>query len=203
MNRLGWLILFFGYQPPGELAPPPELDPLRVQKGLFLLDQVAVLPEDEAYDFKAHDYGPVSPQIYGDIDNLIAAHLLRQSKPGPNERYWYSQATDIGRTAANDLAQKADPRHLLYLEVIRSLLNELQFNEIVSGIYAAYPDYSVATTAPDLLPGSPGGAANELAKLFTPEEIRFRADTLLGMRQIEGGQYLTRDEMKSALKNGA
>jgi hypothetical protein len=172
-----------------------------MQKGLFLLWQVAALPHDEAYDFKPYDYGPVAPEIYSDTSFLLDAHLLRQTRQ--EAKFAYYRATSAGREAAADLAEGVNPRSLLQLEVIRSLLTELQFDQVVSAIYAAYPEYSVATIASDLLPGGRGGAHDDLAKLFTREEIRFRADTLWGMRQIERGQYVSRDQMASILKNGS
>jgi hypothetical protein len=202
VSRLGWLVLFAGYQPP-DGTDPPEISPLELQKGLFLLRQVAELSGDEVYDFEPYDYGPVSPEIYSDTRQVMAARLLHRSAAGPSCRFSYYRATHAGREVASELAREVNPQDLLYLEVIRSLLKELSFSEVVSAIYAAYPDYSVATTASDLLPSGPGAARKELATLFTPEEIRFRADTLLGMRQIERGKFLTRDQISSALKNGS
>ncbi len=204
MRCLDWLVLFTGYVPPGA-AEPPELSPVELQKGLFVLRHAVPLKDEEAYEFQAYDWGPVSAAIYDDIEELIATHLLRRTRPGSlTRRYYYYQATPIGQRVAAELAQTAGEDSLLCLEVIRSLLKELQFRQIVSAIYAAYPEYSVATTAPDLLPDGPGGARGELARLFTPAEIRWRADTLRGMREIERGQYVTRADLAGLLgRHGA
>jgi hypothetical protein len=201
MSRLDWFILFAGYVAPGTTEP-PELSPVEIQKGLFLLQQVAALSNAEAYDYQAYDWGPVAPEIYTDTNELLKTHLLAKSSQGPFGRFWYYQATPTGRQVAGYLAEDVRPDHLLYVEVIRTLLKQLKFDQIVSGIYAAYPEWAVATAAPDLLPDGAGGAQGELAKLFKPEEIRFRADTLRGMREIERGQYVTSQAMAGVLRHG-
>jgi hypothetical protein len=200
VSQLEWLILFVGYQAPGA-DEPPELDRLMLQKGLFLLRQAGAIPEQEAYDFRPDDFGPVSYQIYQDTDELLATHLLRETRQG-GPRWWYYQATPAGRAVAADLAQRASPRTLSRLEVVRGLLKQLPFNQIVSGIYATFPDYAVATTARDLLPDGSKAASKEIAELFRPDEICIRAEALLGMRQIERGEYVTREQMASVLRHG-
>ena len=202
MSRLDWLILFAGYVPAGTTEP-PEMTPLELQKGLFLLWQVVPLSGAEAYDFQAYDWGPVAPAIYADTDGLVQAHLLAKTRVAPTGRYSYFRVTRTGQATAAILAKRVRPSHLLYLEVIRGLLKQLRFDQIVSGIYAAYPDWAVATLAPDLLPNEPGGADGALATLFKPEEIRLRADALRGMREIEAGEYVTRAEMATVMQHGA
>jgi hypothetical protein len=51
VERADWLILLLGFK--GE-AENPELDPIRIQKGMFLLAHEAGLPNGERYDFSPH-----------------------------------------------------------------------------------------------------------------------------------------------------
>lgn len=70
---------------------------------------------------------------------------------------------------------------ILDLEVIRGLLAQLILTQTEGG-------HAI----------TPGGAA-----LFSPQEIRARAEALMGMRQIEHGEYVTRRDLVGAKEAGS
>ncbi|MBI4492258.1 MAG: hypothetical protein HY690_05640 [Chloroflexi bacterium] len=195
MTPSSWLLLYLAYESPdGE--PAPEMSPIQIQKGLFLLWQAARLPSDQAYAFRADAYGPLSPQIYQDMDLLADTHLVHARKD-PRVEWSYYKATDKAKALAMEIVEEEHQaqRYLPYIEVVRGLIRQLSFRELVSGISAAYPEYSVATVAPDLLPDGARGVTEPLATLLTPEEIQFRVEALLGYRQLRRGEYVTRGEL--------
>lgn len=146
-----WLLLFVAY----ESADGPaaiELSPLHIQKGMFLFSQAANLPTEQSYTFRAEASGPLSPELCADVDRLAARNLLSAHKV-PGIHYWFYKTTDEAKARAAEMArQKGVRRCVPFVEVIRGLLQQLSLSQLVSGICAAYPAYSIAAVAPDLLP---------------------------------------------------
>jgi uncharacterized protein YwgA len=74
MTRRDWLMLFISFE-----GAPRGLDPVRLQKGMFLFGQeVAEVPPDEKYTFRPYNYGPMSKAIYDDLDGLVADGLVEK-----------------------------------------------------------------------------------------------------------------------------
>jgi uncharacterized protein YwgA len=94
MTRRDWLLLMCAYH-----GAPAGLDPVRLQKGMFLFARTHPLSVDQQYRFKPYDYGPMSPTIYRDLDDLVDLGLLTRH-PVPGKRWSRYAATDLGRTMA-------------------------------------------------------------------------------------------------------
>jgi len=75
MSRRDWLLILCAYQ-----GAPRGLDPVRLQKGMFIFARSGARPAREQYDFRAYDYGPMSPQIYQDLDWLVAEGIARGAR---------------------------------------------------------------------------------------------------------------------------
>jgi uncharacterized protein YwgA len=56
------------------------LDPVRIQKAMFLLsaDLGKALPASQSYSFSPYNYGPMSKRLDMDLDELVAAGLVRE-----------------------------------------------------------------------------------------------------------------------------
>jgi uncharacterized protein YwgA len=140
MTPADWLLLLVALD-----APAAGLDPVRVQKALFLLAREGGLPRGERYWFVPYNYGPMSPRIYRDVDVLVRRGLLeRQAVPG----YTWGRVrpTEAGRRRAAELVAAAGERERRTIEAlarIRTLVTSLGFADLLATIYERHPDYAV------------------------------------------------------------
>ena len=139
MTRRDWLLLLVGLDERAD-----GLEPVRVQKGLFLLAREGGLPPRERYWFVPYNYGPMSPRVYRDVEALVAAGELERL-PVPGFSWGRVRATARGREHARALAGEADPRRLRALEAIRAEVTSLGFADLVEAIYARYPEFRAAS----------------------------------------------------------
>ncbi|MCC6314493.1 MAG: hypothetical protein IT337_10820 [Thermomicrobiales bacterium] len=192
MARIDWLTLFLAYSSP-DGDPPEPLDRLAIQKGLYLLREVAQLPTEEAYDFAPYRYGTYSVDVLDDLETLVATGQLGQKGIRGTARYFPTVAF-IGRAAV--VAERgAPPETLALIEVLRALLRDLSFDQTLAAMYAAYPETGERTERPDYLPCGTRAATGDLATLFTPESLRSRAEVLLNRRAIAAGHFRTLDQL--------
>jgi len=122
-----------------------RLDPIRVQKGLFILTEETPedwLPSEARYRFEPYRYGPYSAEIYYDLDKLeglgyvIATRVLGQS--------WnYYSLTTEGQELARSVAGGMDSRAVQYLRRLRDFVGELSFRKLLTTVYEHYPAYAV------------------------------------------------------------
>jgi uncharacterized protein YwgA len=140
MTPADWLLLLVALDAPAE-----GLEPVRVQKALFLLAREGALPRRERYWFVPYNYGPMSPRIYRDVDALVRRGLLeRQSVPGYT--WGRVRATRAGREQAERLVATASDRdraNLAALRRIRTLVTSLGFADLLATIYERHPEYAV------------------------------------------------------------
>jgi uncharacterized protein YwgA len=130
------LVLYFALK-----GAPSGLDPVRIQKGMFLLAKEGGLPEDEVYDFGAYHYGPMSSAVYDDVDELEAAGLIRGEKvPGYSwKRY---RPTTKGIEAARAMKGEASRDGVRKLFEIKQHVVSKTFSGLLREIYAKYPEYA-------------------------------------------------------------
>ncbi len=79
---------------------PRGLDPIRLQKGMFLFAQESAAGEDEKYSFVPYNYGPMSAQIYSDLDRLVADGVV-EAAPERGQS-WSRYSATIRRGPAGD-----------------------------------------------------------------------------------------------------
>jgi uncharacterized protein YwgA len=141
MTRRDWLLVLSAYH-----GSPAGLDPVRVQKAMFLFARSGAVPKAEQYEFRPYHYGPMSSAIYRDLDDLVGSGLLdKHSVPGKN---WFRYAaTDKGRKVAN-----ASLRHLTdgdqtsrarRLFEIKQDISNLSFDDLIDRVYQDHPDMAV------------------------------------------------------------
>ena|SRR5688572_31136227 len=140
MTPADWLLLLVALD-----APPGGLEPVRVQKALFLLAREGTLPRSERYWFVPYNYGPMSPRIYRDVDGLVRRGLLERL-PVPGYRWGRVRATAEGRRQAEALVARTGERErhsLAALRRIRGLVTSLSFADLLATIYERHPEYAV------------------------------------------------------------
>ena len=94
MTPADWLLLLLAHD-----APAAGLEPVRIQKALFLLAREGGLPPRERYWFVPYNYGPMSPRIYRDVDGLVRRGLAERV-PVPGYTWGRVRATDAGAAGA-------------------------------------------------------------------------------------------------------
>ena len=133
-----WLVLLLG------IGDARALDPIRIQKGMFLLAQEGALRSEERYSFRAYDYGPFSSRIYSDLDDLVdEGYVIREAVPG----YTWSRfrLSPTGLAEAHVLAARLSDRQRASVRFLARLKRDvlsLSFNKLLRHVYDQYPDYA-------------------------------------------------------------
>jgi hypothetical protein len=132
-------MLFISYE-----GAPRGLDPVRLQKGMFLFSEETDVPEDQKYDFRPYNYGPMSRGIYDDLDWLVADGLV---EPTPVEGQSWSRyrPTDAGIERSHALLAQATADHptaAQHLYETKQAVASVTFHELLEDVYQRYPDYA-------------------------------------------------------------
>lgn len=150
VDRTDWLLLFLTV-PARRGARPRSLEPLRIMKGLFLISQRGSGELHDLYAFRAYDYGPFTPDIYGDLDALAEAGLVVEESVAGRSWRTYRPSED-GLAKAERLAEIIDDGSASTLAAAYDFVATRGFLRLLRDIYAAYPDYAVNTIVKDAAP---------------------------------------------------
>jgi uncharacterized protein YwgA len=137
VNRRDWLLLAIALDGDG-------LDPIRVQKAMFLFAQEAGRPAGERYSFVAYNYGPMSRGLYRDVETLVRRGLLER-RPVEGQRWNSLRATDAGRERARERLEAAmahEPAAIARLREIVRIVQSLDFAGLLDIVYGRYPEYA-------------------------------------------------------------
>jgi uncharacterized protein YwgA len=140
MTRRDWLLVLCAYE-----GAPAGLDPVRLQKGMFLFARTGSVPEAEQYEFEPYDYGPMSSKIYHDLDALVTEGLLARRAVADRQWSRYT-ATDVGLAQARERLRQLNPDHKAAarrLHEIKQRVSNVSFNELLDGVYREHPDMAV------------------------------------------------------------
>lgn len=132
MNKKDWTLLAIAS------AHGEPVDPLQLQKSLFLLGEMLKRQVGTFYHFKPYHYGPFDAQVYRDAEELENQGLVTVSRGGSVRRY---QVTPQGLEAALRLRQEAPARAVKYLEEVVQWARSLSFQDLVRAIYTRFPEY--------------------------------------------------------------
>jgi hypothetical protein len=138
MIRRDWLLLLIA-RAPG----PNGLDPVRIQKGMFLMAQEGALPAGQRYRFVAYNYGPMSRGVYRGVAHLRRS-LLVEAHAVEGHRWRRYLPTPDGVALADDLAAAAAeraPLSLRRLDRTAAYVASVGFAELLASIYDRYPEY--------------------------------------------------------------
>ncbi len=138
--RRDWLLLLLAL---GD-EPRDGLEPVRVQKALFLLAREGGIPARERYWFVPYNSGPMSPRVYRVVDRLDRTGLVERV-PVPGYSWGLVAATARGRLRASELADQADRGAVARLAAIRDEVMSLSFADLLESVYARYPEYARAS----------------------------------------------------------
>lgn len=138
MRPAEWLLVFIA-----RCGPPGGLDPVRLQKGMFLLAHEGGLPGRETYRFVPYNYGPMSAAVYRDLDALVDAGLVERVR-APGHTWRRCRGTPRGAARADALVSdgSAPPAAVDYLERTAAELARMSFSELILDVYQRYPRYA-------------------------------------------------------------
>ncbi len=139
MTPRDWLLLLVAFR-----GAPDGIEPVKLQKGLFLLAMEGDLPAKQKYDFVPYSFGPMSREIYRDVDALARAGLVeRRAVQG---RDWeLVKITARGRAEAHrlyDEARETAPGDVLRLRRIKGQIAPQSFSALLHDVYRRYPAYA-------------------------------------------------------------
>lgn len=118
-----------------------ELDPVRIQKGMFLLSKRGPATSD-LYSFRPYDWGPFSSGIYADLASLTRQGLLVEEKK--IGRTWSTyRVTPRGHERALRAAARIGEPSTGWLKQAREFLTTRSFAQLLRDVYAMYPDMAV------------------------------------------------------------
>lgn len=117
--------------------------PVQVQKLLFLVQKrAASIIDGPGFDFSPYDYGPFDQSIYAD--------LMALSKSGdveilgdPYSKGRRYRLTPAGQAKADAILLKQNENVRAFLNQLSAWVRSLTFAQLVSAIYAAYPEMKV------------------------------------------------------------
>lgn len=121
---------------------PEGLDPVRLQKGMFLFSQDKVSREDDRYEFVAYNYGPMSAELYRDLKTLEANGWI-EAVAVQGQSWARYVATESGLVQARELLRtehsEAAARRL---HSIKREVASKSFSSLLDDVYDRYPEYA-------------------------------------------------------------
>lgn len=116
--------------------------PVHLQKTVFLIDNTLPKLFDQRYSFEPYDYGPFDKDVYADADNLRAAGYVTI---GPEPGNWHRtyRVTSEGLQRGQQLLSQMSPDSAAMIRKIANLVTPLSFQNLVAGIYRAFPHMKV------------------------------------------------------------
>ncbi len=112
--------------------------PVQVQKLLFLLDrEAASLLNGPHFRFVPYNYGPFDKAVYRELETLDQEELVTISAEGWRQSY---ALTPAGQNEGEQLLDKLPAKAQDYIRHASDFVRSLNFSQLVSAIYKAYPD---------------------------------------------------------------
>lgn len=124
---------------------PRGLDPVRLQKGMFLFSMEAEnIPQAQRYAFSPYNYGPMSRDVYADVDQLVRDGLVEET-PVEGQSWSRYRATDRGVDCGRRLltsANQQNARAVGHLYEVKQSVASRTFTALLEDVYERYPDYA-------------------------------------------------------------
>lgn len=125
------------------VAPPTDpsgwvrrLTSIQLQKALFVLSQLRREQLPEFYDFIPYHFGPYSPEIERDLEELEAKALVKKI----DSSEW--EITLEGHHLAEKLSGEAPKEPLQYLGTLTDWMRRVPLSTLLRAIYDRFPDYA-------------------------------------------------------------
>lgn len=141
VRRDDWLLLLVACE-----GAPGGLDPVRLQQGMFLFSRRPDLPPRSKYVFEPGIYGPVSDDVYGDLDRLaddgqfelVPVRGAHWSLYKPIDATFERAKRILRQVEDEDLADAA--RELFEL---KRYVSSVGFGDLLERVYGEHPQFAV------------------------------------------------------------
>jgi uncharacterized protein len=114
------------------------LTPAQFQKVIFLLQQRCPNAIPGGYSFRPYNYGPFDADVYSDAETLKQRGLARIERFSGGLRMY--AASELGLRRAKEIAERADPRAVVFAKRAVEWARGLSFSELVKSIYQEFPE---------------------------------------------------------------
>lgn len=139
MKRSDWLLLLLALRIEGTER--SALDPVRVQKGMFLFAKEGGVSESEAYTFEPYNWGPYSTLVNNDLQELVRDEFaVARDVPGYTWKTFAPTADGVNK--ARNLLKTAPRDSVQKLAQIKKRVGLVTFNELLSDVYENYPEFA-------------------------------------------------------------
>lgn len=145
MTPSDWLLLLIAARPNRQ-----GLDPIRLQKGMFLLAREGGVAARERYWFVPYNYGPMSPALYRDLERMEEEGLVERSLV-LDESWRRLTVTEAGMQRARNLRRRArgrSPDAVAELSRIKRAIVRMTFAELIADVYRRYPYFARRSVFP-------------------------------------------------------
>jgi hypothetical protein len=116
------------------------LDRLRVQKGVFLLEQRGPTSWRESYTFRPYDWGPFSRELAQDLGDMQGEELTIVRFEGL--RYGEYQTTPEGNKRIDSIFPVLPEATAAFVRSTRRFVTTRSFSRLLQEVYGAYPQYA-------------------------------------------------------------
>jgi uncharacterized protein len=121
---------------------PNGLDPIRLQKGMFLFAMEDESRSGEVYEFVPYHYGPMSAQIYRDLEHLVERGLV-EAAPVRGQSWARYSATEDGLRAAQELLnQEPSQAAARRLHAIKVDVASHTYRQVLEDVYDRFPEFA-------------------------------------------------------------
>lgn len=112
--------------------------PVHLQKTLFLIDHQVPKLFSQRYAFEPYDYGPFDKDVYSDAEKLkTEGYVSIGQEPGNWHRTY--RVTSAGFQRGQELLSQMPPESATMIRKIANIVTPLSFQNLVAGIYRAFP----------------------------------------------------------------
>ncbi|MHB8142804.1 MAG: hypothetical protein ACYDGX_03955 [Thermoleophilia bacterium] len=116
------------------------LTPVKLQKSLFLIGKAFPELAKNYYNFIPYNYGPFDKEVYSDADLLTDSGLVSSSESNGLTIY---EISEDGISETERVLEDAPTEFTNYIQQMVSWIQPLSFQELISSVYAKYPEYKV------------------------------------------------------------
>jgi uncharacterized protein len=135
-----WLLILLGAKVDGSHR--SSLDPVRIQKGMFLLAQETDIPTREKYEFSPYNWGPYSRTLRENLEDLVSVgKVIAQEVPGYSWKQY--SLSESGLETARKILPRANRTAAIHVFDIRRQINEASFNSLLNDVYTRFPEFAV------------------------------------------------------------
>ena len=109
-------------------------------KGIFLLEQEKKM--NLPYKFKADMFGPLSLEVYDDLNHLSTGRGEVIQEVRPNQRWKTFRLTERGINEAKEVYAHLPEETRKAFEEVKTRVNGMKLTEILNYVYSNYPEFT-------------------------------------------------------------